>query len=672
MKVAILDTKNQISSDELAAHVQLKTSIDDVINVESDSIDALVIMGGLEEAELTQVFEGVKDSVWKLFLDMSYEGVSSLSALGTDVVVELFEKHSEVTVLQTDLDSTSLRRHGVDLSEVADYDIAENKRIQMAVDKVYKDREIFMSDDNNDESGLSFNMPDNDEIEDATKHDISLELGDSDDSDEVEEAPVDDSNDLDLGEMSSPNISLSDSDDEILNEDTESDDGMDLGDISNAGLSLSEDGDELDNAAVDDDHGSDLDLDMGSDTELALSEEGDEIDNAGIDADSGSDLDLDAEDSSEDLDLGADLDDGLDVGMDDDLDDLDSLEASDDLGDLDDLGDDLDDLGDDIGETTGATVVATLTDVKPVTEEDLSLSDEGDDDLSLSEEDITDPEAGEMTKTVGTETFNTKLNIMLGDEQTETITATQDNLVAQASASSDDATKTLSNVEIPPAPRETQHIVEESITDGQLLTSLSSNELLDLRVTLKELKEDRQNLLGQINTHEEEKSNLKQDNLNLKADIDELKIEISILKKRHLAELEDLKHKLNLASEKKEILEAKNKSYQKEMDRLGQKIRVDFGKIKQREKDLESQLELVTMDADSKVKSRDMKILELKRKIDSLEFNMENISIKERQSRKDRTQLEDKLNKVVGTLRHSLTFLEEEIDIEDITKDLDL
>lgn len=688
MKVVILDTKNQISADELATHVQLMTTLDQVTQSASDDIDALVIMPGIEEGELAQLFESLKDSIWKLFLDDCYEDSAALKVLGTDVVVELFNDHSTVSVLQTNLDSTSLRRHGVDLSEVADYDIAENKRIQMAVDKVYKDREIFMSDDNNDESGLNFNMPENDDSDDATKHDISLELGDADDSEDgAQEAPLDDSSDLDLGEMSSPNISLSDEDDEIVNEDTQSDDGMDLGDLSDAGISLSGEDDEIDNASVDDDHGSDLDLDMGSDDGLSLSEEGDELDNANIDVDSANDLDLDAapvakETSDDDLDLsdgddlGADLDDGLDAGMEDDLDSLDAADDLDDLDSADDLGDldDLEDPADSIGEDTGATVVATLTDVSPL-DDSLDLSDDSDDDLDISEEDLTTPDVADATQAVGTETFNTKLNVMLGDEQTETITATQDNLMAESNVSSEDVTKTISNLEIPSVPQETRtgHVIEEeSITGGQLLTSLSSNELLDLRVTLKELKEDRQNLLGQINGLEEEKSNLKQDNLNLKADIDELKIEISILKKRHLAELEDIKHQLNLASEKKEILEAKNKSYQKEMDRLGQKIRVDFGKIKQREKDLESQLELVTMDADSKVKSRDTRILELKRKIDSLEFNMENISIKERQSRKDKSQLEDKLNKVVGTLRHSLTFLEEEIDIEDLTKDLDL
>ena len=51
---------------------------------------------------------------------------------------------------------------------------------------------------------------------------------------------------------------------------------------------------------------------------------------------------------------------------------------------------------------------------------------------------------------------------------------------------------------------------------------------------------------------------------------------------------------------------------------------------------------------------------------------MENISIKEKKFQDDKNSLEDKLNKVVSTLRNSLTYLEQEVDVEQIKKDLDL
>jgi len=54
--------------------------------------------------------------------------------------------------------------------------------------------------------------------------------------------------------------------------------------------------------------------------------------------------------------------------------------------------------------------------------------------------------------------------------------------------------------------------------------------------------------------------------------------------------------------------------------------------------------------------------LELRRKIDSLEFNMENVSIKEQKSEDDKRKLEDKLTKIMKTLRHSIKNLEDDID----------
>ena len=119
-----------------------------------------------------------------------------------------------------------------------------------------------------------------------------------------------------------------------------------------------------------------------------------------------------------------------------------------------------------------------------------------------------------------------------------------------------------------------------------------------------------------------------------------------------------------MAEEKALLAEAKR-------EKLEQRVRIDFNQVKQREKELETKLEMLTIDVDSQVQSRDHKILELRRKIDSLEFNMENVSIKEHKSQDDKRKLEDKLNKIIKTLRHSIKNLEEDIDqSSDTTQDV--
>lgn len=189
-----------------------------------------------------------------------------------------------------------------------------------------------------------------------------------------------------------------------------------------------------------------------------------------------------------------------------------------------------------------------------------------------------------------------------------------------------------------------------------------------VHATIRQLREEREELLGHIKHLKSEQKELEQDNLSLKAGLDEAKIEISILRKRHMVEMEDLKYRLTLSEEKKALAEEKSRQSELRREKLEQKVRIDYNQVKLREKELESKLEMLSMDIDSQVHSRDHKILELRRKIDALEFNMENASIKEQRSNEDRRKLEDKLNKIMKTLRNSIKNLEEDIDLvqEDI------
>ena len=192
--------------------------------------------------------------------------------------------------------------------------------------------------------------------------------------------------------------------------------------------------------------------------------------------------------------------------------------------------------------------------------------------------------------------------------------------------------------------------------------SLNTEDSMRFQATIRSLREEREELLAQIKTLKADAKEFEQDNLTLKANLDEAKIEITILRKRHMVELEDLKYRLTMSEEKKALSDEKARQADARREKLEQKVRIDFNQVKQREKELESKLELLSMDVDSQVQSRDQKILELRRKIDALEFNMENASIKEQKSLDDKRKLEDRLNKIMKTLRHSIKNLEDDID----------
>jgi hypothetical protein len=194
------------------------------------------------------------------------------------------------------------------------------------------------------------------------------------------------------------------------------------------------------------------------------------------------------------------------------------------------------------------------------------------------------------------------------------------------------------------------------------------NQDIEMQSTLRQIREEREALLKQIKDGKNLIRDLEQDNLSLKAILEETKIEISILRRRHLAEIDDFKYRLSIAEDKKLLAEEKSKALSGQKDKLEQKVRIDIGQVRQREKELETKLELMSIDVDSQVKSRDQKILELRRKIDSLEFNMENVSIKEQKTTEDKRKIEDKLNKVMKTLRNSITNLEDDEDISEYIK----
>jgi hypothetical protein len=191
---------------------------------------------------------------------------------------------------------------------------------------------------------------------------------------------------------------------------------------------------------------------------------------------------------------------------------------------------------------------------------------------------------------------------------------------------------------------------------------LNDEESTRFQATIRQLRDERELLLGQIKTFKGDARELEQDNLTLKAALDESQIEISILRKRHMVELEEIKYRLSVNDEKKSMALEQAKIADDKRMKLEQRVRIDFNLVKQREKELETKLEMQSIDVDAQIQNRDQKILELRRKIDALEFNMENISIKEQKSKNDKRKLEDKLNKIMKTLRHSIKNLEDDID----------
>ncbi|MBS1959676.1 MAG: hypothetical protein JST80_09415 [Bdellovibrionales bacterium] len=116
-------------------------------------------------------------------------------------------------------------------------------------------------------------------------------------------------------------------------------------------------------------------------------------------------------------------------------------------------------------------------------------------------------------------------------------------------------------------------------------------------------------------------------------------VEVEVLYRQ----VEDLNQQLQERSNKAHTIEAKLKITTDEVNKVKERVRVDIRRIRVREKELESQLEVLKKDSTALLQARDEKILELKRKLDLLEFNMELI---QEQYNKERQQSEDLRNRL--------------------------
>ena len=177
-----------------------------------------------------------------------------------------------------------------------------------------------------------------------------------------------------------------------------------------------------------------------------------------------------------------------------------------------------------------------------------------------------------------------------------------------------------------------EEIKENQVSPEPVNTSILGDEsdMLRLQSTIRQLREEQKHLKEEVKKAKNKEKVLEENNLAIQAELDEIKIENTILKKRHSDQIGELNNKMRVSEDKRFIMEKKMKNYQKEFEKMDQKVRIDFSQVKQKEKELENQLELTSMDSEAQISSRDSKIIELKRKIDMLEFNIENISIKEK------------------------------------------
>ncbi len=116
-------------------------------------------------------------------------------------------------------------------------------------------------------------------------------------------------------------------------------------------------------------------------------------------------------------------------------------------------------------------------------------------------------------------------------------------------------------------------------------------------------------------------------------------------------EIDDLKFEMKRRSEKIRVMELQVKEAMDATERLKERVRTDIRKIRTREKELENRLEIMKKDSEALLGSREQKIIELKRKLDLMEFNTDLLQELLERERTMTLGLRDKLAKAAQMMR---------------------
>ena len=142
--------------------------------------------------------------------------------------------------------------------------------------------------------------------------------------------------------------------------------------------------------------------------------------------------------------------------------------------------------------------------------------------------------------------------------------------------------------------------------------------------------------------------------------VQELESEKGAMHETLKSEVADLKFQLKTKSDRTRVLEFKVKEAEREIERVKGRVRKDIRKIRTREKELENRLELLKKDSEVLIGARENKIIELKRKLDLAEFNMDLLQEKYDRERDRGEVLKERLAKAARAMRVAGGFLDQE------------
>lgn len=180
---------------------------------------------------------------------------------------------------------------------------------------------------------------------------------------------------------------------------------------------------------------------------------------------------------------------------------------------------------------------------------------------------------------------------------------------------------------------------------------LREQDVSALSMQLKRAREQVQVLEGDLQTERSMSSDLQLKLEEQNRKIKDFDRELSVGLDSAQTEINNAKFEAKVKTDKLKIFEAKIREAGEETERLKERVRIDIRKIRVREKELENRLEILRKDSEALIAARENKIVELKRKVDLLEFNMDLLQDQHQREKIRSADLREKLSKAAQVVR---------------------
>lgn len=181
--------------------------------------------------------------------------------------------------------------------------------------------------------------------------------------------------------------------------------------------------------------------------------------------------------------------------------------------------------------------------------------------------------------------------------------------------------------------------------------SLREQDVASLEGQLKVAKSQVQQLGEQLRVERARGIELSHAVEHLKKQVHESGDQRSSLEDQYRGELSELKFQLKVKADRIRLLELQVKEHSDISEQIQERVRVDIRRVRMREKELENRLEILRKDSEALLSARESKLVELKRKIDLLEFNMELLQTQNQKEREVSRKLREQLARVAQAVR---------------------